>query len=96
MSTDATGQNIRSCTPWTAILVAVAIDLSEQVLQRLTEWSQAIPKKTVNSFGTGGQDESFATDLAVGSLLACGRAFISLLHGELPPGMTDGHANDPT
>lgn len=66
--------------------VAVAIALSERALQRLTEWSPAIPKKIVNSFGTGGQEESFTTDLAVGPLLACGRAFISLLRGELPPG----------
>jgi hypothetical protein len=66
--------------------VAVAIDLSGRALQRLTEWSPAIPKKVVNSFGTGGEEESFTTDLAVGPLLACGRAFISLLRGELPPG----------
>jgi hypothetical protein len=66
--------------------VAIAIDLSEQALRRLTEWSPAIPKKIANSFGTGGQEESFTTDLAVGPLLACGRAFISLLRGELLPG----------
>ena len=66
--------------------VAVAIDLSERALQRLTQWSPAIPKQVVNSFGTGGEEESFTKDLAVGPLLACGRAFISLLRGELPPG----------
>jgi hypothetical protein len=65
--------------------VAIAIDLSEGALQRLTEWSPAIPRKVVNSFGTSGEEESF-TDLAVGPVLACGRAFISLLRGELPPG----------
>jgi hypothetical protein len=65
--------------------VAVTIDLSEGAVQRLMEWSPAIPRKVVNSFGTGGQEESFTTDLAVGPLLACGRAFISLLRGELPP-----------
>lgn len=66
--------------------MAVAIDLSEQALKRLIEWSPAIPKKIVNSFCTGGQEEPFTTDLAVGPLLACGRAFISLLRGEFPPG----------
>jgi hypothetical protein len=66
--------------------VAVAIDLAGRALGRLMAWSPAIPRKVVNSFGTGGQEESFATDLAVGPLLACGRAFISLLRGELPPG----------
>jgi hypothetical protein len=66
--------------------VAVATALSERALQRLTEWSPAIPRTIVNSFGTGGQDGSFTTDLAVGPLLACGHAFISLLRGELPPG----------
>jgi hypothetical protein len=66
--------------------VAVAIGLSEQALQRLTGWSPAIPRKIVNSFGTGGQQESVTTDLAVGPLLACGRAFTSLLRGEFPPG----------
>jgi hypothetical protein len=67
--------------------VAVAIDLSERALQWLTEWSPAIPKKIVNSFGTGSQ---FTMDLDVGPLLACGRAFISLLRGELPPGYERG------
>ena len=66
--------------------VALAIDLSERVLQRLAEWSPAIPEKIVNSFGTGGEGEPFTADVAVGPLLACGRAFISLLRGELPPG----------
>ena len=66
--------------------VAVAIDLSERALQQLTKWSPAIPRNVANSFGTGGQEESFTTDLAVGPLLACGRAFISLLRGELAPG----------
>jgi hypothetical protein len=66
--------------------VAVAIDLSERALQQLTVWSPAIPKEIVNSFGTGGEEESFTTDLDVGPLPACGRVFISLLRGELPPG----------
>lgn len=66
--------------------VSVALDLSEQALQRLIAWSPAIPKEIVNSFGPGGQAESFATNLATGPLLACGRAFIRLLRGELPPG----------
>lgn len=65
---------------------AVAIGLSQRALQRLTDWSPAIPGKVVNCFGTGGQEESFTTDLAVGPLPACGRAFISLLRAELPPG----------
>ena len=67
---------------------AVAIDLSERALQRLIEWSPAIPKQVVNTFRTGGEQESFTTDVAVGHLLACGRAFIRLLHGEIPPGNT--------
>lgn len=66
--------------------VTVVIGLCERALQQLAEWSPAIPRKTVNSFGTGGQPESFTTDLAVGPLLACGRAFIALLRGEFPPG----------
>jgi hypothetical protein len=70
--------------------VAVAIDLSERALQWLAKWSPAIPKKIVNSFGTGGQQASFTMDLAVGPLLAIGRAFISLLRGELPPGYDKG------
>jgi hypothetical protein len=66
--------------------VAVAVDLSEKALQRLTEWSPAIPRATADSFGTGGEEEAFAADLPVGPVLACGRSFISLLRGELPPG----------
>jgi hypothetical protein len=68
--------------------VAVAIDLSERAFQRLTEWSPAIPMQVANSFGTGGQEEAFTTDLAVGPVLACGRFFTSLLRGEIPPGST--------
>jgi hypothetical protein len=58
--------------------------ISDQALQRLIAWNPAIPMQIVNSFGTGGQEESFPPDLATGPLLACGRAFISLLRGELP------------
>ena len=68
---------------------AVAITLSDRALQRLAEWSPAIPKKLVNSFGTGGREESFTTDLNVAPVLACGRTFISLLRHELPPGYTN-------
>lgn len=66
--------------------VALAIDLSERALRRLRDWSPAIPKDLVNSFGTGGQPDSFDSDLPTGPLLACGRAFVSLLRGEFPPG----------
>ena len=45
-----------------------------------------MPEKIVSSFGAGGQEESFTADLAVGPLLARGRALISLLRGGLPPG----------
>jgi hypothetical protein len=69
--------------------VAVAVDLSERALERLAEWSPAIPKEVVNSWRTGGEDESFDTDLDVDPVLRCGRTFISLLRGELPPGNTD-------
>jgi hypothetical protein len=67
---------------------AVAIDLSERAFRQLMESTPAIPMQVVNSFGTGGQEESFTTDLAVGPLLACGRSFISILRRELPPGYT--------
>jgi len=66
--------------------VTVVLSLAEQALHQLVEWSPAIPEDVVNSFGTGGEQESFTTDLATDPLLACGRAFISLLRGELPPG----------
>ncbi|GII30549.1 hypothetical protein Pmi06nite_39910 [Planotetraspora mira] len=72
--------------------VALALDLSERVQRRLLTWSPAIPKDLVNSFGTGGEQESFNADLPTGPLLACGRAFISLLRGEFPPG-NDGWAH---
>jgi hypothetical protein len=52
------------------------------------EWSPAIPMGVVNSFGAGGHEESFTTDLDIGPLLACGRSFISILRGEIPPGYT--------
>jgi hypothetical protein len=68
--------------------VAVAIDLSERALERLVDWSPGIPKEVVNSWRPGGEDESFDTDLAVDPVLRCGRAFISLLRGELPQGNT--------
>lgn len=66
--------------------VALALDLSERVLQRLLAWSPAIPKDEVNSFGTGGEQEPFDSDLRTDPVLACGRAFVGLLRGELPPG----------
>ncbi|WP_205825802.1 hypothetical protein [Microbispora catharanthi] len=66
--------------------VALALDLSERVQRRLLAWSPAIPKDLANSFGTGGEQESFNADLPTGPLLACGRAFISLLRGEFPSG----------
>ena len=65
--------------------VAVVVDLSRQVLGRLDAWSPAIPQDLVNSFGTGGQRDSFSADLPTGPLLECGRAFVSLLSGEIPP-----------
>ncbi|MCN0178243.1 hypothetical protein [Salinispora arenicola] len=65
---------------------AFVLDLSERVLRRLHDWSPAIPKDLVNSFGAGGEQESFNSDPPTGPLLACGHAFISLLRGELPPG----------
>lgn len=66
--------------------VALAVHLSERVLEQLLRWTPAIPKDLVNSFCTGGQRESFSADLPTDSLLACGRTFISLLRGELAPG----------
>ena len=66
--------------------VAVALDLSERALRRLQGWSPAIPKDLANSFGTGGQRESFDSDLPTGPLLACGRAFTLLLRGDFPAG----------
>ncbi|MEU8608266.1 hypothetical protein AB0C29_09715 [Actinoplanes sp. NPDC048791] len=74
--------------------VAVVLDLSERVLRQLREWSPAIPKALVNSFGTGGEQESFHSDLPTGPLLACGDAFIRLLRGEFPPGHA-GWASEP-
>jgi hypothetical protein len=68
--------------------VAVVIDLSERAFQRLADWSPAIPKEVVNSSRAGGEEESFDTDLAVDPALRCGRTFISLLRGGLPPGNT--------
>jgi len=65
--------------------VAAVLDLSHRVLHRLDAWSPAIPKNLVNSFGTGGQCDSFGTDLPTGPLLECGRAFVALLRGEIPP-----------
>ncbi|MFB7267778.1 hypothetical protein ACFCXH_37410 [Streptomyces nojiriensis] len=66
--------------------VALALHLSERVLQQLLAWTPAIPKDLVNSYGTGGHDEGFDADLPVEPMLACGRAFIGLLRKELPPG----------
>ncbi|MFJ5549163.1 hypothetical protein [Streptomyces sp. NPDC093225] len=66
--------------------VALALHLSERVLRRLLAWAPAIPVDLVNSYGTGGADEGFHTDLPVAPLLACGRAFTGLLRGELPAG----------
>ncbi|MFJ4677765.1 MULTISPECIES: hypothetical protein [unclassified Kitasatospora] len=66
--------------------VALTLHLSERAVQRLLAWAPAIPKDLVNSFGTGGDQEAFDTDLPTDPLLACGRAFISLLRGEVPPG----------
>jgi len=65
--------------------VAVVLDLSQRVLHRLDRWTPAIPKDVVNSFGTGGQSDSFGADLPTRPLLECGRAFVSLLRGEIPP-----------
>jgi hypothetical protein len=42
----------------------------------------------VNSWRAGGGEDSFDADLAVDHVLSCGRAFIGLLRGELPPGNT--------
>lgn len=70
--------------------VAVVLDLSRQVLDRLDAWSPAIAKDLVHSFGTGGQCDWFSADLPTGPLLECGRAFVSLLRGEIPPGFTHG------
>jgi hypothetical protein len=42
----------------------------------------------VNSFGPGAEEESFTKDLAVGPVLACGRFFIRILRGEIPPRYT--------
>jgi hypothetical protein len=67
--------------------VAVVIDLSRRALDRLAAWAPAIPRETANSFGTGG-DSRFTKDVPVEPCLACGRSFISLLRGELPPGHT--------
>ncbi|MFD8462722.1 hypothetical protein ACFV27_38995 [Streptomyces antimycoticus] len=67
--------------------VALTLDLSERVVQQLLAWSPAIPKDVANSFGTGGQGSWFFADVPTESLLACGRAFISLLRGEFPPGI---------
>jgi hypothetical protein len=77
------------------VRVAVAIDLSERAVQRLMEWSPAIPMQVVNSFGTGGLEESFTSDLDVGPVLACGRFFIKILRSEIPPGYTGGALQDP-
>ncbi|QKW17882.1 hypothetical protein HUT16_01325 [Kitasatospora sp. NA04385] len=66
--------------------VALALRLSERAVQRLLAWAPAIPKDLANSFGTGGNHEAFDVDLPTNPLLACGRAFISLLRGEVPPG----------
>lgn len=66
--------------------VAVVLGLSERVLRQLDDWSPAIPRTLVNSFGTGGEPESFSSDLPTGPLLACGHAFVRLLRGEVPPG----------
>jgi hypothetical protein len=66
--------------------VALTVDLSERVMRQLHDWSPAIAKGLVNSFGTGGEEESFNGDLPVGPLLACGRGFIALLRGQTPPG----------
>lgn len=68
--------------------VAVALDLSHHVLQQPNAWSPAIAKDTANAFGTGGEAESFDKDLPTEPLLACGRAFVSLLRGQVPPGHT--------
>lgn len=65
---------------------ALTLQLSERALQRLLAWSPAIPKDLANCFGTGGPGSRFGGDLPTDPLLACGRAFISLLRGELPPG----------
>ncbi|MFI0854575.1 hypothetical protein ACH4TX_24715 [Streptomyces sp. NPDC021098] len=67
--------------------VSLTIDLSERVMQRLLAWSPAIPKDVANSFGTGGQGSWFFADVPTETHLACGRAFISLLRGEFPPGI---------
>lgn len=75
--------------------VAVVLDLSERVLRQLREWSPAVPKALVNSFGTGGDQESFHSDLSTGPLLECGHAFIRLLRGEFPPDYA-GWASEPS
>jgi hypothetical protein len=66
--------------------VTLALDLSERVQQRLLAWSPATPKDVANSFGTGGEEESFRADLPTDPVMACGRTFVALLRGELPPG----------
>jgi hypothetical protein len=66
--------------------VALTLELAGKVMRRLTAWSPAIPKDLVNSFGTGGEPESFDHDLDTDQVLACGRAFITLLRGEFSPG----------
>lgn len=66
--------------------VAVAMDVADGVMNRLTAWFPAIPRDIVNAFGTGGGATRFETDLSVEPLLACGRTFIRLLRGELSPG----------
>ncbi|MFJ7201222.1 MULTISPECIES: hypothetical protein [unclassified Streptomyces] len=64
--------------------VAVVLGLSERVRQRLVQWAPAIPKDVVNAFGTGGEAESFNSDLDTALLVKFADAFISLLRGEIP------------
>jgi hypothetical protein len=64
--------------------VATVLILSQRVRQRLAHWAPAIPKHVVNAFGTGGEEESFNSDLDTTLLLKFADAFIKLLCGEIP------------
>ncbi|MFC5910346.1 hypothetical protein [Streptacidiphilus monticola] len=63
---------------------AVTLALSERVRHRLMQWRPAIPRAVANSFGAGGEQAYFTTDLDTAPLLAFADAFMRLLRGESP------------
>lgn len=65
--------------------VAIVVELSERVRDRLHRWTPAIPKEIVNGWGTGGGATPYCRNVDTVWLLRFSDVFVRLLRGELTP-----------